>query len=187
MIRCIAVDDEPLSLDILENFIEQTPGIELGQRCNSAFEAMEALADNSIDLIFLDINMPELSGIGLMKSLTDPPLVIFVTAYPEHAIEGFELDALDYLLKPFSIERFMKAVNKAKSALASKNSEGGHIMIKADKRLHRIPLEEIIMVQAIGDYAKVICTNQTLITNQTLKEFIHKLPGSQFVQVHKSY
>jgi DNA-binding LytR/AlgR family response regulator len=123
MIKAIIVDDEPLALEVLETYISRIPEIQLVQKCENAFEANEALKNHQIDLMFLDIQMPQLSGIDFLKTLANPPCVIFTTAYPDYAVEGFELNATDYLLKPISLERFMKAVNKVSEKLAAKRAE----------------------------------------------------------------
>ena len=121
-LKCLIVDDEPLSLDILEKYILDIPGLELAGRCMDAFDAMDQLKKNPVDLMFLDINMPKLSGINMVKSMSNLPEVVFTTAYPEHAVEGFELDVLDYLVKPISFERFLKAIDKAQAKLQKDNN-----------------------------------------------------------------
>ena len=149
-IRCLIIDDEPLSIRILEKYVKEMPNIESIGSCENAFEAMEILKKEKIDVLFLDINMPKLSGLSLMKSLTNPPLVVFTTAYPEYAIEGFELEAVDYLLKPFSLERFIKAVQKVEEKLAfiqslnrdEKSSE--FLFIKSDKKLYKIDTKTLL-------------------------------------------
>ena len=146
---CLIVDDEPLSRDVLRNYVNDHPDLSLAGECKDAFEAMASLEQHSVDLIFLDINMPKLSGINFYKSLNQKPLVIFTTAYPEFAVEGFELDAVDYLLKPFSFERFVKGVNKARSKVKTEEKEVGFIMLKADKKMYRTSFDDILFFEAL--------------------------------------
>jgi len=186
--KCLIVDDEPLSRDVIRNYIQDHPDLELAVECKDAFEAMGALEQSAIDLIFLDINMPKLSGINFYKSLNQKPMVIFTTAYPEFAVEGFELDAVDYLLKPFSFERFIKAVNKAKGKMpASEKETSDFIMLKADKKMYRTAYEDILFFESLGDYVKVYTKERVLIIAGTLKKLLADLPESQFLRTHKSY
>lgn len=186
-IKCIVVDDEPLGRNVMEKYISQTPDLVLTGVCRNAFEASRMLHSKEIDLLFLDINMPGLSGISLVKSLTKPPKVIFVTAYPEFAVEGFEVNALDYLVKPVSYERFLKSVNKARESLKlDKKLDEDSFLIKSDKKLFRIRFEEINYIEAFGDYLKVHIEGKMLLTNETMKNIQEKLPGS-FLRVHKSF
>lgn len=190
-IRCIIVDDEPLSLETLEAYIKDTPSLQLVAQCQDAFQAMDVLKKEQIDLIFLDINMPKLSGISMLKSLKNPPLVVFTTAYSDYAVEGFELDAIDYLLKPFSFERFIKAVNKASDRLRknenTNKSNGNYIMLKSDKKMYKIDLDDIMYIQAYGDYVKVISSQKTLLTHSTMKKMEESLSNEDFIRIHKSY
>ena len=184
MIRCLIIDDEPSSQNLLKTFSSRIPFLELSGVCNNAIEALEFLNGNGVDLLFLDINMPQLTGISFYKSLTHPPKVIFTTAYSEHAVEGFDLNAIDYLLKPFSFERFVQAISKVK--LQSDESIES-IVIKADKKLHQIKTSEIEYVEGLGDYVKVHLVDKTLITYKTLKKIVEELPASTFIQTHKSF
>ena len=183
-IRCIIIDDEPSSQNVLKSFINKIDYLDLKHVCNNALEALDYLKNNTIDLLFLDINMPQLSGISFYKSLQNPPKVIFTTAYCEYALEGFDLDALDYLLKPFSFDRFVKAVSKTKDLKANFKES---IVIKSDKKLHQVKIEDILYLESIGDYIKVHINNSYLITYKTLKGMIEELPKSNFKQVHKSF
>jgi len=192
MIKAIIVDDEPLALDVLETYLEQMPEVELVQKCQNAFEANEALKSNDIDLMFLDIQMPQLTGIDFLKSLTKPPMVIFTTAYPDFAVEGFELDAVDYLLKPISLERFMKAVNKASEKLDAKSSENSgsgddYFFVKADKKLVKVDFNSIVYIEGLKDYVIIRQDAGRVITLQTMKSLESKLPGEIFRRVHRSY
>lgn len=190
-LKCLIVDDEPLARETLENYVSDVPSLELNAKCSNAFEAIEALKKEAIDILFLDINMPKLSGISMLKSLDQKPQVIFTTAYAEYAVEGFELDAVDYLLKPFSFERFVKAVNKASDRIAKqeqpKQNEDSFIAIKADKKIFKVNLDEINYIQALGDYVKVYTDSQTLVSHQTLKSLEQELPSLNFIRIHKSY
>lgn len=184
---CLIVDDEPLSRDVLRNYVEDHPDLSLVGECKDAFEAMASLEAQRVDLIFLDINMPKLSGINFYKSLNQKPMVIFTTAYPEFAVEGFELDAVDYLLKPFSFERFLKGVNKARSKVKTEEKEADFIMLKADKKMYRTAFDDILFFEALGDYVKVHTKERVLIIASTLKKLLSELPESRFLRTHKSY
>ncbi len=195
MIKAIIVDDEPLALDVLETYIEQMPNVELVQRCENALEANEALKNHDVDLMFLDIQMPQITGVEFLKSLKNPPPVIFTTAYPEYAVEGFELDAADYLLKPISLDRFMKAVNKVSEKLGDttgNNSgvvemEGDFIFVKADKKLIKVDFNDIIYIEGLKDYVIIRQEAGRVITLQTMKSLEKKLPVTIFKRVHRSY
>jgi DNA-binding LytR/AlgR family response regulator len=193
MIKVIIVDDEPLALDILETFIAKMPDLELVTRCNNALEANEALKQHSIDIMFLDIQMPQLTGIDFVKTLANPPMVIFTTAYSEYAVEGFELNAVDYLLKPIAFERFAKSVNKAvekmksQSAEISINEEDGFFFVKADKKFVKVNFDEILYIEGLKDYVIIRQANSRVITLQTMKSLETKLPSTVFRRIHRSY
>ncbi|QGY46638.1 response regulator [Maribellus comscasis] len=189
-LRCLIVDDEPLSQDVIEEFVEACPELVLAGICDNALEAGKKLTEEKIDLLFLDINMPKLSGIGFVKSLKEPPLFVFVTAYPEYAVEGFEVDAVDYLLKPVSFERFRASVNRILERISAKNenkNDHGHIMLRADKKNYRVDFNEILFLEAQGDYVKFVTTKDSLMVHGTMKEFILQLPVEKFERIHKSY
>jgi DNA-binding LytR/AlgR family response regulator len=188
--NCIIVDDEPLAVEVLATFVEKLPGISCLATCADAFEAMKALQTHQVDLMFLDINMPGLSGLSLLRSLSKPPLVVFTTAYAEHAVEGFELEALDYLLKPIAFERFARAVQRAQRALemGEKPEPAPQVLLlKADRKLYRIPLENIHYIESIGDYVKVFTEEKCLVSKTTLKKIEQELDGQNFIRIHKSY
>ena len=191
--NCIIIEDEPLAQNVLKKYIGEHPSLELVAVCNDALEAQAVLTKENIDLVFLDINLPKLSGINFIKTLMRSPLIIFTTAYPEFAVEGFELNAIDYLLKPFSFERFLKAVNKALEKLNvspaqnSIDNEISFIFLKADKKIHRVELETIHYIEAIGDYMKVVTDSGQLIVNETMKKLQEELPVRSFMRVHKSF
>lgn len=188
-IHCLIIDDEPSSQTVLKHFINDVNFLTLEGVCNSALEALEFLSSNTtIDLIFLDINMPKLSGLSFYKSLQNPPKVIFTTAYSEYALEGFELDAVDYLLKPFAFERFLTAVQKAKNLLhTSSISAPNYVIIKSNKVLHKVNLEDILYIEAFGDYVKVHLENDFILTNSTFTKMLNEFQNRNFVRVHKSF
>ena len=188
---CFILDDEPPAIRIIEKYLEDIPFTELHSKDTDPFSALATLQTTAIDLLFLDINMPHLSGVDLLRSLPRPPMVIFTTAYPEYAVEGFELEAIDYLVKPIAKERFLKAINRAyrlfNSQPGTETPPSEHLLIKADRKLHRVPIEEIFFLQAYGDYVKVVCKNQMLLPKETLMQLSKKLPDTHFIRVHRSY
>lgn len=187
-VSCIIVEDEPASRDLLKQYIAQVPELELVGVCEHALEANEVLSRRAVALMFLDINMPGISGISFYRTLTNPPHVIFTTAYPEYAIDGFEVNASDYLVKPFPFERFLKAVNKVKAKLGQGDHiSDDYILLKADKRIYRIRLRDILFMEAMGDYVKVHLTDKMIIVHETLQGMQDQLPGGLFTRVHKSY
>jgi DNA-binding LytR/AlgR family response regulator len=190
-IHCVIIEDEPLAQNILKKYVANHPVLKLAAVCNNATEAQAVLLSQNIELLFLDINLPKLSGINFLKTLPHPPLVIFTTAYPEYAVEGFELDAVDYLLKPFSFERFLKAVNKAIEKINKKEislqTSSAFIFLKADKKVHKVNPDDILYIEASGDYIKVMTENGQYVVNDTLKNLLEELPAAQFIRVHKSY
>ena len=192
-LQCIIADDEPIARQILENYIGDTPHLELVATCKNAFEVMEELQRQSVDILFLDINMPKLSGLSLLKTMQQKPNVIITTAYSEYAVEGFELAVTDYLLKPFSLERFLQAVMKVKSKTievvpstkAALRTSDDFIFIKSDKKIIKVNLDDISHIEAYGNYVKVH-TDKMILTPQSLTEFLSKLPDS-FLRIHKSF
>ena len=188
-LRCLIVDDEPLALDILKRYISETPDLELLAECGDAFEALKVLSHNSVDLLFLDINMSGLDGISLLKSIEHPPEVIFTTAYSEFAAEAFELSAIDYLVKPFGFERFLRSVDKARGKLKglNTNQQEEFLLVKDNKRLYTVKVDTIQYVEALGDFVKIYTENKVYITSGTLKEYMNRLSPNNFIQCHKSY
>jgi DNA-binding LytR/AlgR family response regulator len=188
--KCAIIEDEPLAQNVLKKYIDEHPALELAGIFSDPLEAQSFLAQQDIRLLFLDINLPKLSGINFLKTIPHPPLVILTTAYPEFAVQGFELDVIDYLLKPFPFERFLKAVNKAWEKLnRMKNEEtsSSFIFIKADKKVYKIDLDNILYIEATGDYLKIYTAENEYVTHSTLKNFLDELPPSLFLQVHKSF
>ena len=197
MINTIIVDDEPLALDVLETYVEKMPDLHLVKRCSNAFEANEALKEFDIDLMFLDIQMPQLTGIDFLKTLSDPPLVVFTTAYSNYAIEGFELNATDYLLKPISLERFIKAVNKAVEQIELRRKETAvrfeantpedFTFVKADKKYVKVKFSEVLYIEGLKDYVIIRTEKGRVITLQTMKSLEERLPQKMFKRIHRSY
>lgn len=191
--KCLIVDDEPLAREILETFTAKVPQLELVSSCTNAFEALEILQKEKIDLVFLDIQMPDLTGIQLYSSLNTKPLVIFTTAYSNYAVTGFELDALDYLVKPFSFERFLKAVNKALE-LGKKKTEdsvSGHhdfMFVKDGTKLVKVNYDDVLYLEGMKDYVKIVMKdNKFMLTLISMQHMIEKLPDRKFVRIHRSY
>jgi two-component system, LytTR family, response regulator len=188
-LNCLIVDDEPLSQDVIIDFVNACPELNLLGVCNDALEAGEYLKRDKIDILFLDINMPKLSGISFVKSLKEPPLFVIITAYPEFALEGFEVDAVDYLVKPVSFERFRTAVNRLLERFAGNEEQAvsQHIMVRSNKKNYRINFDELLYLEAQGDYVRFVTTENSLMVHGTLKEFITKIPKNSFERIHKSY
>ncbi len=199
VLRCLAVDDENLALDLVEDNIAKVPFLKLEKRCRNAFEAIEYLQENEIDLIFLDIQMPGITGVQFLEGLTQKPMVIFVTAYQQYAMEGFNLDVIDYVLKPISFERFLKATHKALDYFKSKNvlvqaqipviEKMEYIFIHADYSLMKIMLEDILYIEGLKDYIKIHLRTQKfpVVCLMTMKLIEEKLPSAEFRRVHKSF
>ncbi|TPE43554.1 LytR/AlgR family response regulator transcription factor [Pontibacter mangrovi] len=202
-IRCMIVDDEPLALDVLETFIQRLDNLELACRCNNAVEAYSCLQTEHIDLLFLDIQMPKLTGIDFLKSLAHPPKVIFTTAYRDYAVEGFELNAVDYLLKPIAFERFLKAVSKvsapeaqqtalaaptaAAPAAAPPDYKDAFIYLKADKKMVKVMLSDILYIESLKDYIRVKTETKEIISYQKISFLEEKLPPEKFLRIHRSF
>ena len=193
MIKCIIVEDETLAQDVIRNHLARIDQLELIGVYRNAREAMEALDKQEVDVMFLDIRLPGMSGLHFLRSLSDPPLVVLTTAYAEYALESYEFNVIDYLLKPISFERFSKAVNKLLDgrlySLAGKETPppGDHIFIKSNSKFFRVNFSEILYVQGMKDYLKVHTPDYTLITHQTMNDLEKTLPARQFIRVHRSY
>jgi DNA-binding LytR/AlgR family response regulator len=200
--RCLITDDEPLALDALATLLEKIPDVDVVARCGDAVEALHILHREHIDLIFLDIQMPELTGIEMLRSLDNPPKVIFTTAYREHAVEAFELDVVDYLVKPVSLERLLKAVNryfdrmtgmKGSASLregspsSGEGKEPGTLTFYSDKKTHKIDARDIMFVEGLKDYALVHTGSGRLITRETMKNLERMLTPFDFIRVHRSW
>lgn len=196
-IRCIIVDDEPLALEILENYIEKIPSIELVESCRNAIEAFIALSRNSIDVMFVDVNMPDIDGISFIKQLKNPPIIILTTAYQEYALESFNLNVIDYLLKPFSLERFLQSIQKIDSLqLRPSNTQtpfdlqaiSPFFFVKSERKIVKISLEKLDYIEAKNDYVMFhLIDDQKIIAHGTLKNLEETLPQIKFLRIHRSY
>lgn len=196
-IRCLLVDDEPPALKVLQSHIDNMNGLEIAGLCKNAVEALDILNEKPIDLIFLDIKMPKLLGTDFLKNLSNPPKVIFVTAYRDYAVEGYELDAVDYLVKPVSFERFLKAVSKVKKMLGyevavsgeefKKNSEA-FVYLKVDKNMQKVLVNEILYIESWKDYIKIFfTTGKNILVKQSISSIENLLSEHNFLRVHRSY
>ncbi len=190
-INCLIVDDEPVARQILQEFVEDFEWLQLIGQAENPLKAIHLLTQHSIDLLFLDIEMPQMSGLELLKNLPTPPAVIVTTAYPQYALEGFELNVLDYLLKPIAIERFLKAVLKAKAFFEQKRkpstSATDYFFVKCDGNIERIELRELLYVKALENYIIIQTTQRKYVTYLTMKGLEEYLPTEQFIKIHKSY
>jgi len=203
-LKCLIVDDEPLALDVLENYINRLDTLEMVARCKNAIEAYNKLQTEKIDLLFLDIQMPKLTGIDFMKSVKNPPKVIFTTAYREYAIEGYELDAVDYLLKPISFDRFLKAINKVmdnmvrpvkekseqteqNKILAGSGFQEPFIYLKSDKKMVKVLLKNILYIESLKDYIRVKTPGKEVVAYQKISYLEEKLPEQRFMRIHRSF
>jgi len=189
MINCIAIDDEPLALTQLAGYISRLPFLNLVASCQDAFDAMKQLNAQKVDLLFVDINMPDLNGLDLVRSLVDKPLVIFTTAYSEYAVEGFKVDAVDYLLKPFGFRDFIKAVDKARKWLEHDIGDSGTLFVKSDYRMTLVNLSDIKYIEGMSEYVRIYVEGEEkpLIPLISMKRLEETLPASQFMRVHRSY
>lgn len=191
MIKAIAIDDEPPALKVLENFCGKTDFIRLEKTFTKPNEATAYLQKNAVDLLFLDINMPSVSGIDFFKAMQDKTMVIFTTAYSEYAVEGFNLNAVDYLLKPYTFERFTQAVTKARDFQQYMNETGAalkHLVVKADYSLVKIDIANIQLIEGLDDYLKIHLANgKPIVVRMTMKAILEKLPEDNFIRVHRSY
>ena len=188
-ITCIITDDEPYARKGLQAYVDRTGFLELKGQCEDAMELGEMLKQNDVDLLFLDIRMPHLSGVDFLRSLKNPPKVIFTTAFKEFAIEGFELDVLDYMLKPISYERFLKAAYKTKDYFDLKRSAElpAYLFVKSEGKLEKVVFDDILFLEGLENYIIIQTIAKKIIIHSTLKAVIEKLPKQQFMQTHKSY
>ena len=200
MIKCIIVDDEPLAVAQLEKYVERVPFLANVGACSSAAEAMELLSAGDVDVMFVDINMPDIDGVQFVRSLVHPPMVVFTTAYSEYAIEGFRLDAVDYLLKPIAFEDFLKASNKLNRIYSMNNSaqpavEQGEevcrdcLYVKSDYRMLRVPVDSIIYVESMSEYVRIFVEGNAkpIVSLMSMKKIEEALPKNSFMRVHRSY
>ena len=187
MIRAIALDDEPLALEVIQHYCERIEFVSLEKVFNKQSDAVKYLNKFPVDLILLDIEMPNANGIDLYRSLSQDTKVIFTTAYSEYAVDAFEVNAIDYLVKPFSFDRFKKAVDKVKQPLVQ-TPENDYLFIRANYKLHKIDFNEIVMIESLDDYIRIYLeNNENIVARHSLKELLTKLPESLFVRIHRSY
>lgn len=193
MISYLIIDDEPIAHDIIKGYCDLLPNMQLMKNCYDALEAFDYLSKNKVDLIFLDLNMPVLKGFEFLKTLQNPPKVIVTTAYNEFALEGYEHNISDYLLKPFGFERFLKAVNKAigsvnqKVVTNEKSEASNRIFVQSNKKHIQLETENILYIEATGNYIKIVTTTETITIREKFSTFLEQLPKNDFVQVHKSF
>lgn len=194
--RCLIIDDEPLAIKLIQTHLSRLDSFEVAGECSNAIKAIEFLKKDKIDLMFLDINMPVITGLDFLKSLPNPPSVIITTAYREYAIEGYDLDVIDFLLKPISFERFLKAVNRyclrtrtfaREKAVSPESSCKKYIYIQDGKNVFKLPYDEVLYFEGYGEYVKVITTSKTYLVRDSLTEFENRLPVDSFLRIHKSY
>ena len=196
--KCLIVDDEPPAREVLKRYVQELPMLQVAGECANAIQAFAALQEQAIDLLFLDIRLPQLTGIDFLKTLKNPPKVIFTTAYTEYALEGYELDVVDYLMKPIRFDRFLKAVNKAFPLQASKPSfeevtpaaekkNESFVYFRADRKMVKVVLSDILYIESMKDYIKVFTGNSTIVTKQSISSVEAMLPEKQFVRTHRSF
>src|SRR4026207_987122 len=195
--KCLIVDDEPMARDVLRRYVEKIPTLQVAAEFSNAIDALVFLQHNHIDLIFLDIRMPELLGTDFVKSLRDPPKIIFTTAFKEYALDGYDLDVIDYLLKPVRFERFLKAVNKAfpkkdeteqsNANVNDRKTGTDFIYLRVDRKLVKIILSEILYIESARDYVKIFTKDRYYITRQTISSVEAMLSGNEFLRIHRSY
>jgi DNA-binding LytR/AlgR family response regulator len=194
--KCIIIDDEPLAIKLIKTHLSKIESFEVAGEFTNALRAIEILKREKIDLMFLDINMPEVTGIEFLKSIPDPPYVIITTAYREYAIEGYDLDVVDFLLKPISFERFLKAINRYCNRVrmtpkvngnSSDSSEPRQVYLQDGKNIYKIPYDDLLYIEGYGEYVKVVTTGKTYLVRDSLSEFEQKLSADHFLRIHKSY
>jgi DNA-binding LytR/AlgR family response regulator len=195
MLKYIIIDDEPLAHEIIEEFCGMLPHVQLEKNCYNAMEAMQYLNENTVDFMFLDINMPKLRGLDFLKTLTKPPKTIITTAYKEHALEGFELNVVDYILKPFSFDRLVKAVNKVSENQPTKTiikevsteNSSNRFFVKGDKKHHQIDLSDLLYIEAYGNYTKLYLKDEMIVSHEKISHYEAMLNDGHFLRVHKSF
>jgi len=195
-IRCLIVEDEPLARQIISRYVQQVPTLQLAGECANAIQAFTFLQQRPVDLLFLDIRMPQLNGNDFLKALQNPPKVIFTTAYSDYALESYELDAVDYLMKPITFERFLKAVNKATDTGVTRNEikspheekkTGSFVYFRADRKMIKVMLQDILYVESMKDYVKIITNSNTIISRQSISSVEAMLPEKEFIRTHRSF
>ncbi len=192
-IKCLVIDDEKLARTLLKTYIQKLPGLELAGECKDALEAIAFLQNEPVDLLFLDIQMPDLTGIEFLNTLQAKPLVVFTTAYQEYALQGYQLDVVDYLLKPFRFDRFVQAVNKASRRLSAQAlppaapPERPFVLVRASHAVHQVYLDEIRYIEGMKEYVAYHLSDKRILSLQSLKQLEEDLPSDRFLRIHKSY
>ncbi|MDN5205532.1 LytTR family DNA-binding domain-containing protein [Fulvivirgaceae bacterium BMA10] len=186
MIRCLAIDDERVALDIIEEYVNRIDNLALVARINDPVEAINFLKGNKIDLIFLDIQMPQLSGIEMLETFAELPPVILTTAFHEYSLKGYEFNVVDYLLKPIAFSRFLKSIRKYENMLSERQTSSGFLEVKSDKRVHKISLKDLYYIESLGNYVIFHLSNKQLISYVSLNQLTQSLP-SYFLRIHRSY
>ena len=195
MYRCVIIDDEPIAIRVIKNHLSAFTNFEIVAECSNALEAMPILAKENIDLLFCDIQMPQITGVDFVRSLAHPPKVIFTTAYRDYAVDAFELNVVDYLLKPISFERFTKAINhfldsqppQPTTSSSVENENRDFIFLKADKKHHKMNLSDILYFESLGDYVIAFTRDKKIVTKERISHLAENLPQNQFIQIHRSY
>ena len=193
--NCLIVDDEPPAREVIRRYVNEMPSLQLAAECPNAIQALTILQKQAIDLMFLDIRMPQLDGTSFLRTLKNPPKIILTTAFAEYALEGYELDVVDYLMKPIRFDRFVKAVNKAypvngneiSSAIAAEKKNGSFVYFRADRKMVKVMLSDILYIESMKDYVKVVTANEVLITKQSITSVEAMLPDNLFVRAHRSF
>ena len=192
-LRCVIVDDEPMAREIIASFIEKTPNLELIKMCKNAAEAIIFMQNEVVDLYFLDINMPEITGLSLAKIINKKARIIFTTAYRDYAVDGFNLNVVDYLLKPIAFDRFLQATQKVldlninTTKEQTKETEPSFMFVRADRKMIKIDFNKILFVESLGDYVKIFTQTNTIVTRETISNLELKLPSNKFIRIHRSY
>ncbi len=186
--NCIVVEDEPAAKSILESYLSHCHDLHCHGFFSDAFSALDFLNDHTVDLILLDVNLPEMSGVSMIRSLVHPPMIIFTTAYPQYAVDGFDLEAVDFLLKPFSFERFYKAVNKAREKFNARirTATPAKLSVKSGKRIYQLAVDDIRFIETCGDYVTISCSDKKLVVHGTLKTWEEKLKDNGFLKIHRT-
>jgi two-component system LytT family response regulator len=185
-LKCVVVDDEPMAREILEIYIAKTPNLDLIASCKNAAEVIFLLQDNEVDVFFLDINMPEITGLSLAKIINQKSQIIFTTAYREYAIDGFNLNVVDYLLKPISFDRFLQAVQKvAQSEITEINTD--FMFVRSDRKMVKIDFNTILYIESLSDYVKIFTSEKTIVVRETITSLEEKLPVKKFIRIHRSF
>ena len=185
-LKCVVVDDEPIAREIIESYIAKTPNLELLTSCKNASEAILFLQENEADLFFLDINMPEITGLSLAKIIHKKTQIIFTTAYRDYAIDGFNLNVADYLLKPISFDRFLQAVQKVSVSEITENNND-FMFVRADRKMVKIDFNSILYIESLSDYLKIFTTEKTIVIRETISSLEEKLPSKKFIRIHRSF